>query len=125
MKEITIIVPVFNEEKTILKILDKIFNIKIKKQIIVVDDGSNDNTPKILLKNKKKINKLIFHKKNSGKGSAIISAKKYITGKYVVIQDADLEYNPKDILKMYNFIKKKKLDVVYGSRVLNKNKFER
>tara|TARA_B100002052_G_scaffold141356_1_gene129502 strand:- start:3428 stop:4129 length:702 start_codon:yes stop_codon:yes gene_type:complete len=124
MKEITIIVPVFNEEKTILKILDKIFNIKIKKQIIVVDDGSNDNTPKILLKNKKKINKLIFHKKNSGKGSAIISAKKYITGKYVVIQDADLEYNPKDILKMYNFIKKKKLDVVYGSRVLNKNKFE-
>ena len=107
MKEITIIVPVFNEEKTILKILNKIFNIQIKKQIIVVDDGSNDNTPKILLKNKKKINKLIFHKKNSGKGSAIISAKKYITGKYVVIQDADLEYNPKDILKMYNFIKKK------------------
>jgi glycosyltransferase involved in cell wall biosynthesis len=125
---LTIIVPIYNEKEFLKSIFNKLFKIKIKKlQIIIVDDGSNDGTTEILkkfyLKNKK-INKIIFHKKNSGKGSAIKSAQKYIKEKYVVIQDADLEYNPNDLVKIYNYIKKNKIKVVYGSRVLNKNKYQ-
>ena len=67
---------------------------------------------------------MITHKKNFGKGAAIRSAQKYIKGKYIVIQDADLEYNPKDLLSLLKKIEKKKLKVVYGSRVLNKNKYQ-
>ena len=125
---LTIIVPVYNERKYLSNILNKLTKIKIKKiQIIVVDDGSSDGSTEILkkkfLKNKK-INKIIFHNQNSGKGSAIKSAQKYVKGEYVVIQDADLEYDPKDLIKIYNFIRKNKINVVYGSRVLNKNKYQ-
>ena len=107
---LTIIVPVFNEKKFIRTILKKIIKIKnIKKQIIIVDDGSTDGTTNILKKefeNLKIINKIIFHKTNMGKGAAIKSAQKYIRGDYIGIQDADLEYNPKDLIKIYKFIKK-------------------
>ena len=125
---LSIIVPVYNEKKYIKFILSKLIDLKeIKKQIIIVDDGSYDGTTDIL-KNKfiksKFINKIIFHKKNIGKGAAIKSAQKYVKGDYVAIQDADLEYNPKDLIKIYKFIKEKKFDVVYGSRVLNKDKFQ-
>ena len=125
---LSIIVPVYNEKKYIKFILSKLIDLKeIKKQIIIVDDGSYDGTTDIL-KNKfiksKFINKIIFHKKNIGKGAAIKSAQKYVKGDYVAIQDADLEYNPKDLIKIYKYIKKKKFDVVYGSRVLNKDKFQ-
>ncbi len=127
-KMLTIIVPVYNEKKFIRVLLKKLIKIiKIKKQIIIIDDGSSDGTTEILRKeflNNKSISKIIFHKKNSGKGSAIRSAQRFIKGDLVVIQDADLEYNPKDIIKIYNFIKKNQADVVYGSRVLNKNKYQ-
>ena len=125
---LTIIVPVFNEKKSIRILLRKLIAIKkIKTQIIIVDDGSTDGTVKILKKEFLKIrsiNKIIFHKRNMGKGSAIKSAQKFIKGEYVGIQDADLEYNPKDLIKIYNFIKEKDYDVVYGSRVLNKDKYQ-
>ena len=124
MIDLTIIIPVYNEIKTIEKLLNRVFKISIKKQIIVIDDASIDGTSKILKKYKKKIDKLITHKINKGKGAAIKSAQKYIRGKYTAIQDADLEYKPTDLLKILNYIKKKKLNVVYGSRVLNKNKFK-
>ena len=125
---LSIIVPVYNEKKYIKFLLKKLIDLKeLKKQIIIVDDGSYDGTTDIL-KNKfiksKFINKIIFHKKNIGKGAAIKSAQKYVKGDYVAIQDADLEYNPKDLIKIYKYIKKNKFDVVYGSRVLNKNKFQ-
>ena len=127
-KMLTIIVPVYNEKKFIRVLLKKLIKIiKIKKQIIIIDDGSSDGTTEILKKeflNNKSISKIIFHKKNSGKGSAIRSAQRFIKGDFVIIQDADLEYNPKDIIKIYNFIKKNQIDVVYGSRVLNKNKYQ-
>lgn len=125
---LTIIVPVFNEKKYIIKIIKKLINLKnIKKQIIIVDDGSNDGTSQILKKNylnNNKINKIIFHGLNKGKGAAIRSAQKYIRGEYVIIQDADLEYNPNDIIRLYKHIKRNKLKVLYGSRVLGKNKFQ-
>ena len=124
MVDLTIIIPVYNEIETIEKLIKKVLKINIKKQLIIVDDCSNDGTNEILIKYLKKIDKLIIHKKNKGKGSAIRSAQKYVKGKYVAIQDGDLEYNPVDLLKLVNFLKKKKLNVVYGSRVLNKNKYE-
>jgi dolichol-phosphate mannosyltransferase len=124
MKELTIIIPVYNEKKTILKIINKIKSLKkLSKQIIVVDDYSIDGTREILLKNKNKIDLLLLHRKNQGKGAAIQTAQKHVKGKYVIIQDADLEYNPRDYFKLIKPIKEKKFMVVYGSRVLNKNRY--
>ena len=122
--KLSIIIPVYNEQNTIQKVLNKIYKLKfIKKQIIVVDDGSNDNTLKILKKNNNKIYKLIRHTKNLGKGAAIKSAKKYVSGSVVIIQDADLEYDPKDYQNLLNYIKKGH-KVVYGSRVLGKKRYQ-
>ena len=78
----------------------------------------------MLLNYKSKIDRLIFHEKNLGKGACIRSAQKYVNGNFVGIQDADLEYHPKDLEKIVKLMKKNGLDVVYGSRVLGKNKFE-
>lgn len=125
---LTVIIPVYNEKKYINKILHRVINLKgIKVQIIIVDDGSNDGSTEILKKNflkNKRIDKIIFHKKNLGKGSAIISAQKYIRGSHTVIQDADLEYDPRDLIKMYKIMVIKNYRALYGSRVLNKNKYE-
>ena len=124
MIKLTIIIPVYNEIKTIEKLIKKILKINIYKQLIIVDDGSSDGTQQVLKKYKKFINKLIIHKKNLGKGAAIKSGQKYVKGKYVGIQDADLEYDPRDLKKIVNEMDKKKLKVMYGSRVLKKNKFK-
>lgn len=123
---LTIIIPVYNELKTIDKIVQKILNLKnLNKQIIIVDDGSNDGTTKKLqeLSKNKRIDKIIFNKINKGKGFAIRAAQRFIKGKFVIIQDADLEYNPKDYLKILRVLKKTKFKVVYGSRVLNTNRY--
>ncbi len=123
---LSIIIPVYNEVKTIDKVVSKIFEIKnIKKQIIIVDDGSNDGTSIKLkkLKKKYKIDKIIFSKYNRGKGHAIRLGQKFITKKFTIIQDADLEYNPKDYSKILKVLKNKKFKVVYGSRVLNTNRY--
>jgi dolichol-phosphate mannosyltransferase len=121
--KLSIIIPVYNEKNTIEKLLNKIHKLRnIKKQIIVVDDASNDGSANILKKNKNKINKLIYHKKNLGKGAAIKSAQKFVKGNIVIIQDADLEYDPGDYYKLLHFINKG-YKVVYGSRVLGKNRY--
>ena len=113
MTKLSIIIPCYNEVFTIKKILSKIISLKlknIKKEIIIIDDGSTDGTKEILesyLQNKK-ISKIFFHKKNSGKGAAIKTGIKMISGDIIIIQDADLEYNPKDYLKLIRPIIKKK-----------------
>ncbi|MDC0915011.1 glycosyltransferase family 2 protein [Candidatus Pelagibacter sp.] len=121
---LSIIIPCYNEKKTIIQIINQIKNLKrIKKQIILVDDGSNDGTRQLIkTKLKNKIDKMIFHKINKGKGAAIISAIKYIKGNLVIIQDADLEYNPKDYVKLIKPFSNNKIKVVYGSRVLGRKK---
>ena len=124
MIKLTIIIPVYNEIKTIEKLIKKILKINIKKQLIIVDDGSSDGTEQILKKYENRIDKLIFHKKNRGKGAAIKSGQKYVRGKYIGIQDADLEYDPRDLKKIVNEMSKKNIKVMYGSRVLKKNKFK-
>ena len=121
---LSIIIPTYNERKTIEKIVNRILKIKsLKKEIIIVDDASNDGTSQLLKKKiTRKVKKIIYHKKNLGKGAAINSAKKFISGKILIIQDADLEYYPSDYKSLIKPIIKKKTKVVYGSRVLGREK---
>ena len=122
---LSIIIPCFNEEKTIELILKKILKLtNINKQIIVVNDASTDKSLYLINKFGSKIDIVINHKYNLGKGSCIKSAKKKVKGDIVMIQDADLEYNPKDYKKLINPIIKHRHQVVYGSRVLNKDRFD-
>jgi dolichol-phosphate mannosyltransferase len=127
LSKISIIIPVYNEVDTIEKIVNKILrkNKKLFKEIILIDDASNDGTQDII-KNKlfKKVNTTIFHKINKGKGSAIKSGKKKIKGDIVIIQDADLEYDPGDYLKLIKPIINLESKVVYGSRVLGKKRYK-
>ncbi len=124
--KLSVIVPVYNEQNTVEKIIKKIKTLKkINKQIIIVDDGSSDNT-KDILKRKllKNVDKIIFHKNNFGKGAAIRSGQKFIKGDVVIIQDADLEYDPKDYYRLLKPFRNKRVKVVYGSRVLKKKKYK-
>ena len=122
--KLSIIIPAFNEENTILQILEKIENVNdIEKEIIIVDDCSTDKTKELLDSLSNKNYKIIFHKKNLGKGAAIQTAKKFISGDIVLIQDADLEYDPQDYTKLIKPIINGDAQVVYGSRVLGKKRY--
>ena len=123
--KITVIIPVFNEVKTVRAIIDKIQNLKdLDIQIILVDDFSTDGTRE-LIENElsKKVDKVVFHSSNQGKGSAIISAKKFIKGNIVIIQDGDLEYDPKDYYQLIKPILNNSYKIVYGSRILGKGRY--
>ncbi len=132
--KLSIIIPVFNEEKTISEILKRVNNVKIpgiEKEIIVVDDGSTDST-EFQIKNhpsadgsKIKNLKPINHSENLGKGSAVRTGIKKATGDYIIIQDADLEYNPQDYIKLLSPVIKKKAEVVYGTRLKRLPDFSR
>lgn len=118
MLKLSIIIPVYNEEKTIKEIIDKINSVKlgnISKEIIVVDDFSKDNTRNIL----KKIKgiKILRHNKNMGKGAAIKTGLKNSAGDVILIQDADMEYNPDEYKNLLKPIMEGKAMVVYGSRL--------
>lgn len=123
---LSIIIPVYNEKKTIDIILNKIISLKINKEIIIVNDGSTDETKQKLLKfRKKKIIKIIDLKKNFGKGYAIRRGIEEVKGELIVIQDADLEYNPEDYYKLIRSVKLYKSKFVIGSRVLSNKIYER
>lgn len=120
---LTIIIPAYNEKENIIKIVNEVNKkVSYRKQIIVIDDFSKDGTAEII-KNMKNINKSIFHQKNQGKGAAIKSSLPFIQGEIVAIQDADLEYNPKDLNKLVSEILSGRTNVAYGSRVLNKKRY--
>ncbi len=121
---VSIIIPIYNEEKIIKKLLKKVNSIKkIRKEIIVINDGSTDNTLKILKKDCKKMyTKIISYKKNIGKGYACRQGISKSRGDIIIIQDGDLEYNPKDYYKLLQPILQNKTNIVYGSRVLNGGK---
>ena len=120
--KLSIIMPVYNEEKTIREILAKInaVQLSIDKEIIIVDDFSTDSTREILRKIKDRNVKILYHKKNGGKGSAIRTGLQYITGDIIIIQDADLEYNPEEYSRLLQPILDGKTEVVYGSRYKGK-----
>lgn len=118
---ISIVMPVYNEKATILSILEKVraMNLPFKKEIIVVDDCSTDGTRQILKNIEGFENaglKIIYQNKNQGKGAALISGFKEAKGDIVIIQDADLEYDPLEYPKLIQPILDGKADVVYGSR---------
>ena len=115
---LSIIIPCFNEEKTITKVIKKIYNqrLKFKFEIIVVDDASEDNSIMLVNKLKKKETRIISLPENQGKGNAIKTGVSNCKGKYVLIQDADLEYNPDDYEKLLEPVFDFNADVVYGSR---------
>lgn len=124
--KLSIIMPVYNEKRTVSKAIDEVFGVDlggIEKELIVVDDGSNDGTEKVLrdIKEKRGFN-LFRHDSNLGKGSAIRTALPHITGEFVVIQDADLEYNPQEYSILLKPILDGKADVVYGTRFLGAHK---
>lgn len=123
MKTLSIVIPVFNEEDTIDEIIKKVSLVvlpsEIKKEIIVVDDGSTDRTKLKLNAQKSYILKKIFHEKNLGKGMAIRSGIKYAKGDYIIIQDADLEYDPKYYPLLLQPVLENKASVVYGTRLKN------
>ncbi|MBS3101224.1 glycosyltransferase family 2 protein [Candidatus Woesearchaeota archaeon] len=119
MPKLSVIVPVYNEEKTIARVIEEVKNTKIKgmaKEIIVVDDFSTDGTSGILKKAKGRI-KIFCHKKNMGKGAAVKTGINNSTGDIILIQDADLEYSPKEYGRLLEPIIKGNADVVYGSRI--------
>jgi glycosyltransferase involved in cell wall biosynthesis len=126
VKKLSIVIPVFNERKTLREIINKVEKAdigEVKKEIIIVDDGSTDGTKEILKKLCSKY-KIIFHKKNQGKGTALRTGFKHCTGEAVVIQDADLEYEPDDFKKMLEKMNINNNKVVYGSRRLSNKKIE-
>ncbi len=126
MKKInlSIIVPIFNEENTVLEILSKINKLSkfCKLEVIVIDDCSTDNSRNILKENNSLYSKSIFFDKNKGKGKAVIEGIKEASGEYLVVQDADLEYDPTDLKDFISNIEKNNSDLVMGSRFIGRKR---
>jgi glycosyltransferase involved in cell wall biosynthesis len=118
MPLLSVIVPVYNEVKTIRQILERINSVDIDKEVIVVDDGSSDGTDKMLRDFKFNNLKIIHHGSNRGKGAAVLTGLANAVGEFVIIQDADLEYDPSDYLKLMDVIKKENADLVLGARFI-------
>lgn len=115
--KLSVVIPVFNEEKTIERIVEKVLSEKTPKEIIIVDDGSFDKTREILKKIHGSNVKVIFHEKNRGKGAAVRTGINSAKGDVLIIQDADLEYDPKYYSKLLELIKEGQAKVVYGTRL--------
>jgi glycosyltransferase involved in cell wall biosynthesis len=113
--KLSVMIPVYNEEGTILQIIERVKKAPFDKEIIVVDDGSGDRTGDLLQQNRGEVI-LLAHERNRGKGASIRTAIPYVTGDVVVIQDADLEYDPSEYPRLISPILEGKADVVYGSR---------
>ena len=120
MATLSVIIPNFNESQTIELLIAKVLLVNIDIQVIIVDDASTDGSVEILKKYEDRPNfKIVYHQSNKGKGAAIRSGIKYVEGKIVIIQDADLEYEPNDYQHLIEPILMQKTKVVYGSRLLS------
>lgn len=124
MQKISILIPVYNEKKSLLEILSRVEQVdfKLEKEIIIIDDYSTDGTRDLY----SQINhKVLYHEQNQGKGAALRTGLKEATGDVIIIQDADLEYNPEDYVPLVELVVKGSADVVYGSRLSNRDNHEK
>ena len=121
MKKLSIVIPVFNEESTLKNLVERVYRVNlgdITKEVILVDDFSSDSSAYIIKKLKQKYPNtvVVFKEFNSGKGATLREGFKHATGDYVIVQDADLEYDPEDYTKLISQLSDEKTQVVYGSR---------
>jgi len=116
--KLSVVIPVYNESNTIREIIKRVQEVNLEKEIIVVDDYSTDGTREILKEVRGDTLKILFHDKNQGKGATLKTGFQEVTGDIVIIQDADLEYNPQEYHVLIRPILEGKADAVYGSRFL-------
>ena len=120
---LSVLVPVFNEERTIIQVVETILSLPLEKEIIVVDDGSSDGTRELLSRYAGRKNiRVILHDKNRGKGAAVRTGIEAALGEALIIQDADLEYDPGDYAVLLDAMQKTGVSIVYGSRFLAKQR---
>lgn len=117
MNNLSVVMPVYNEKNSVRKAIEKVLDLEIVKELIVVDDFSNDGTTEVLksMKPDSRV-RMLHHEKNMGKGAALRTGFKHITGEIIVVQDADLENDPNELRDMIKPIWNGVADVVYGSR---------
>lgn len=120
--KISVVMPIYNERDTIREILRRVRAVDYEKEIICVDDCSSDGTREILLEEQGGDTRLFFHEKNKGKGGAVQTGLQHVQGDVVIIQDADLEYDPEDYHLLLKPILQGRAKVVYGSRFLGEHK---
>lgn len=113
---LSVVMPVYNEMETIRQIVSKVQDIPLPKELIIVDDGSTDGTAEVLRQFTDKDVRVFFHAHNRGKGAALRTGFQHVRGDIVIVQDADLEYDPQDYHVLLEPILDGKADVVYGSR---------
>jgi glycosyltransferase involved in cell wall biosynthesis len=120
LRKLSVVVPVFNERNTVVEVLRRMRSVElpdgVEREIIVVDDGSNDGTRDVLKQLGDSTVRVVLHERNQGKGAAVRTGFSHATGEYILIQDADLEYDPEDWPKLLNPVIRGKARVVYGSR---------
>jgi glycosyltransferase involved in cell wall biosynthesis len=120
LRKLSVVVPVFNERNTVVEVLRRMRSVElpdgVEREIIVVDDGSNDGTRDVLKQLGDSTVRVVMHDRNRGKGAAVRTGFTHATGEYILIQDADLEYDPEDWPKLLNPVLRGKARVVYGSR---------
>lgn len=121
--KLSILIPVYNEGASVADIVERVASVDIDKEIIIVDDGSVDTTPEILRELVVDDLRVIHHPENRGKGAAIRTALAAATGDAVIIQDADLEYDPEDYIPLLKTFASEHADVVYGVRDLSGQRF--
>jgi glycosyltransferase involved in cell wall biosynthesis len=120
---LSVVMPCYNEEKTVEEIVRRVLAVPLRIELIVVDDCSKDQTRDILTRLAGELTfKLVFQSRNGGKGAALRRGFQEVTGDLVVIQDADLEYSPEEFPQLIQFICEGRADVVYGSRFLGKHR---
>jgi len=117
---VSVVIPAFNEAATIERLLLRVAPVPVDKEVIVVDDGSTDGTRELLgaLEERGLIDRLLMHERNRGKGAALRTGFEHATGDVVIVQDADLEYDPGAIPTLLDPILDGRADAVYGSRFM-------